>query len=354
MVRKVLIWVGVFCVILLLAYPKIKSNGDKKSKAGPPSGGGAPLQVTALVAGGEELNLDLKAVGTVLANEEVELQSEVAGKITRVNFKEGSKVQRGQLLIKVNDAELQAELRKALSRAKLLKDNEARQRILFEKGGISQAEMEAFSNEAQIMEAEIALLKAKIAKTEIKAPFSGTIGLKNVSEGSFTSPSTTVATVQDLSKIKIEFSISERYAQQIHTGKKISFKVQGLEKEFLGEIYAIDPKIDQATRTLQIKALANNTDGRLFPGAFAEITVYLDKVDSAVMLPSEAVVPDIKGHKVFLYKSGKAEVHPVKIGTRKEKHVQIVEGVVPGDTVITSGILQLKPGVSVKIKEINS
>ncbi|HEX8548230.1 MAG TPA: efflux RND transporter periplasmic adaptor subunit [Cytophagaceae bacterium] len=345
---------AVVIIIGLLAYPKFKKDEKKDTSpkgAASTSKIGPPIKVSVLPIGKDTLDFTINAIGTIQANEEVELRSEIAGKIVRVNFKEGTKVSKGQLLVKLFDEDLQAELRKAYSQLKLVSDNEGRQKTLLEKGGISIAEMENSSNRTDILRADISILKARISKTEIRAPFEGVIGLENVSIGSYISPANVIATMQDLSKVKIVFSLPEKYSQGLMNSGSISFSVQGLNDTFTGQIYAIDPKIDQATRTLQVKATAANFKSKLRPGAFADITLGLDKNLEAIMIPTEAIIPDIRGHKIFLYRSGIAEPSPIKLGVRREKFVQVIDGLSIGDTIITSGIIQLKPGAPVKIKK---
>ncbi|MBX9852422.1 MAG: efflux RND transporter periplasmic adaptor subunit [Cytophagaceae bacterium] len=349
---KVVLWlIIVGGIIVLLALPKIRQSEKKQSS--PQGAANEELPVNILIARSAPLEMELKASGTILANEEVELKTEASGKVTGVYFKEGSVIPKGKLLVKINDSELQAQYQRAEHRIQLSQENERRSKILLEKGGISQAEYDAVINELNILKSERALISAQIAKTEITAPFSGTIGLKNISEGSYVSPSVTVATLQDISKIKIEFSIPEKYVARVRAGNKIVFDVEGIGKNFSGEIYAIDPKIDPLTRTVQIRAIAVNPRSNIFPGAFASITLVFDKIPDAILVPSEVVIPDMKGYKIYLYKSGKAEMAKVELGIRKEKEVQIVQGLASGDTIITTGILQLKPGKRVKIKTGN-
>lgn len=352
--KKVIGYSILVAVILLIIYPKLKE--DKKEGKGAATNGAKtpppPLPINVLIIEKSSLDFNIRCVGTIQANEEVMLRSEATGKIVKINFKEGSKVSKGQLLIKINDADLQAEYKKAKLKLKLFGDTEKRQKTLLDKGGISLAEMEIAANESSISDADIELLQARINKTEVRAPFSGIIGLENLSEGAFITPTETLAMLQDIGKVKLEFSIPEKYAGQVHIGNIIKFRVPGVEKEFEGSIYAISPRIEEATRTIQIKAVAANNSMQLLPGAFADISLSFDKNTSAIMVPTEAVIPDIKGHKVYLYKNGLAEVTPIKLGIRKEKYVQVVDGIGVGDTLITTGILQLKPSAPVKIKKI--
>jgi len=289
-------------------------------------------------------------VGTILSNEEVEIRSEVSGKIEEILFREGAYIRKGDQLLLINDAELKAQLMRAEASQLLAEQQKERQRQLFEKNLTSQ---EAFDNAAaslDMVRAEVQLIAAQHEKTRIKAPFNGRIGLRNVSEGSYLTPTTLITTLQDYSSVKIDFSVPEKYAGSIRRGDKITFGVQGTARVFRGTIYAVQPKIDQGTRTLRVRAKAPNSDGALVPGSLATIDVSL-KEQEALMIPSYAIVPELKGHMVFLYKNGTASSRQVKIGSRTDESVEVVDGLRAGDTLITSGILQLRPGMPVQLAQ---
>ncbi|MEJ2504672.1 MAG: efflux RND transporter periplasmic adaptor subunit, partial [Ignavibacteriaceae bacterium] len=255
----------------------------------------------------------------------------------------------GDLLVKINDADLQAQLQSAKSRLELQKDTEYRQKQLLEKEAISQEDYDMTANQLQVNQAEVELIKAQIDKTEIRAPFSGIVGLKNVSEGSFVNNSTIIASLQNINPIKIDFSIPERHSSMVEVGDEINFTISGNNKKYIGKVYAIEPKIDPVTRTLQIRALCSNTGREILPGSFASVELVLKKIENAILVPSEALIPDIQGQKVFVYRNGIATPQQVETGIRTDKTVQLTSGVSEGDTIITSGMLQLRPGAPVKI-----
>lgn len=291
--------------------------------------------------------------GTVIANEEVELRAEAAGRVTAIYFREGGRVHKGDLLVKLNDADLQAQLAKALSRKTLAASNESRQRALLEKQLLSQEVYDAALSELKSVDADIQLLQAQIAKTEIRAPFDGVIGLKYVSDGSYISSTTRVGTLQNLSKVKIDFSIPEKYLGQVETGANVVFTVSGTDRQSTGRIYAIEPKIDLATRTIQLRALCDNPGEAILPGAFASIEVVLKRIDRTLLIPSEALIPELKSTKVFLYRSGKAVSQQVEPGLRTETSIQILKGLSENDTLLTTGILQLRDGAPVAISQFD-
>ena len=347
--KTILIAAGAVVILILLIIPKLKSSDDKTNSPGLRSSG--PLPVKAHITKYEVLDNKVLTTGTVLANEEVELKSEVSGKITKILFREGSSVNAGDLLVKINDSELQAQLQSAKSRLELQKETEYRQKQLLEKEAISQEDYDMTANQLKVNQAEVELIKAQIDKTQIRAPFSGIIGLKNVSEGSYVTNSTIIASLQNINPIKIDFSIPERYSSMVEVGDEINFSISGNNKNYVGKVYAIEPKIDPVTRTLKIRAMCSNTGREILPGSFANVVLVLKKIENAILIPSEALIPDIQGQKVFIYRNGSAVPQQVETGIRTDLNVQLTSGVSEGDTIITSGMLQIRPGAPVTISE---
>lgn len=291
--------------------------------------------------------------GTILANEEVDLLSEVSGKIVQILFKERSFVHKGDLLIKIYDSDLKAQLRKAESKVKLSEQKEYRQKQLRDGNLISQEEYDNTVSELNINKADYDLIKAQIEKTEIRAPFNGVVGLRSVSEGSYVNSSTIMATLQNLNSLKVDFSIPVRYSSFVKPGVELEFKVSGSSTVFKAKVYALEPKIDPSTRTLKIRATCSSQYKELIPGAFANVELKLKEVKDAVMIPTVSIVPELKGQKVYLYKSGVVFPQNVELGVREETRVQIISGLSKGDTVITSGILQIRPKSKFKISQFN-
>jgi len=196
------------------------------------------------------------------------------------------------------------------------------------------------------------LINAQINKTEIRAPFSGIIGLKFVSVGSYISPDTRIASLQEIDPIKIDFSVPERYISRVSVGDQINFTVQGVDSTFTGEVYAIEPRINTETRTLQIRAISGNSGQLLFPGAFANITLILEEIDNALMIPSISIIPGLNTQKVFVVEDGVVAEKFIRSGIRNSEKVQVVEGLQRGDTVLTTGLLQVRPGMQVNLTEV--
>ncbi len=313
---------------------------------------GAANLVSVYVIKPQKLENSIYASGTIIANEEVELKPEMAGKIIALPLKEGVAVTKGELLVKINDADLQAQLKKIQSQYELATTQLKRQQELLKINGISQADFDIAQNATNSIKADVDVILAQIAKTEIRAPFNGFVGLKNVSEGSFVTAGLTIATVLELDPVKINFSISERYAHFIQKGIKVIFSIEGIKENTEGEVYAVEPKIDMNTRTIQVRAICPNKKGAIFPGAFAKIQVLLKDNSDAIMIPTESVIPELRGKKVYVVKNGKAQSVMIETGVRTSIAVQVLSGLSIGDTLITSGIMQLKPDALVKISQL--
>lgn len=328
--------------------------GNKKDTAGKDKNAPKPpITVQGIILAPDTVSETLNLTGNLMANEETEIRSEVSGRLVRINFNEGSYVNRGQLLIKIDDAELQAELKKIRVRQKLARADEARKKKLLAIKAVSKEEYEISTQNIESLIAEEQALYARIARTEIYAPFAGKIGLRKKSQGAYVTPSDLIATLQNLNPMKLEFQVAERHASLLKEGMNVSFELEGQNKTVSGTLYAIEPKIDPETRTLKVRAQIPNPDGKLIPGAFAKVIFPLQRFDNALLAPIEAVIPELAGQKVFLYKNGKAVATKVKTGIRTTNRIQLTEGVKSGDTLMVTGILQLKDGAPAKVKLTN-
>lgn len=310
------------------------------------------LPVKALVVRPADLDNRIFTSGTVLPDESVELSSEASGKITAIYFKEGERVRKGDLLLTINDADLQAHLQRFKYQETLLVEREFRQRMLLEKEAVSQEVYDRALADLNTNLAEMLMIEAQIAKTQVKAPFDGIIGLRMVSEGSYISPGTRIASLVKMKPVKIEFSIPERYVSEVKPGNPISFYFGNASKRYEAKVYAIEPIIDHATRTLRLRAMYSNHGLEVIPGSFATVELVLNTFHEAVTIPTEALVPMLGTQLVYLYKSGIAEPMEVETGIRTSDLIQITSGLNPGDTIIATGILQLRKGMPVTLNEI--
>ncbi|MCO6472594.1 MAG: efflux RND transporter periplasmic adaptor subunit [Melioribacteraceae bacterium] len=345
--KKLLFWLIPILLIAVLAIPKI--SGEDSSNESQSTNSNS-VEVEAMIISSGELNETFYVNASILGDEEIELRPEAAGKVVSINFNEGSKVNKGDLLVKINDSDLQAQLLRAESQKKLAEEKEYRAQELLEQELISQEDYDVINTELNSRNAEIELLKAQIEKTEIIAPFDGIIGLRSVSEGAIINSSVVVAQLIKTDPVKIDFSLPVKHASKVQAGDRIKLTVPNSDKEFTAAVYAVDPKIDPASRTLKVRAKAKNPNGELIPGSYAEIEFALGKNNEAIVIPSQAIVPDIGGELVYIYKNGKAFPFPVEIGLRTNNTVEILNGVSVGDTLITSAIIQMRPGLDVKIR----
>ena len=350
--KRLIIWISVVAVLTILFIPKLNltsEDADNNSKVNPIS---RQIPVDVWIVKPKPLQNKIFSNGTLISNEEVELRSEISGKVTNIMFNEGKRVKKGEVLVKINDSELQATLKKNKSRELLARDREYRYKQLLEKNLTSQQEYDLQLSELNSVLADVELTEAQIAKTEIIAPFHGVVGLRSVSVGSYISPLTPIASIQSINPMKVDFSVPQKYFGMVKEGKTIYVKLSATGKTYNGRIYAVEPKIDQNTRTVQARALIPNDKSELTPGAYVEIDIVLENLDQSILIPTEALVPDFEGEKVFIYKNGKAVPQLVSPGIRTEKEIQITSGLGIGDSLIVSGIIQLKPNGTVRINKV--
>jgi membrane fusion protein (multidrug efflux system) len=316
-------------------------------------GRGAPLNVAVKIIEPENL---VDAIPGLTANlipdEEVDLTFETSGKITQIYFQEGSAVRKGDLLAQVNDKPLQAELSKLEAQIPLAEDRVFRQKALLEKDAVSKEAYEQVTTELEKLHADIDLAKARIAQTELRAPFDGVIGLRLVSEGSYASPTTVVASLTKIVPLKIEFSVNERYANLIRQGTHLSFRVPPDLTTYTAQVYAVESRVDLKTRTLKARALYPNANGRLIAGRTATIIIKANEIVNALTIPNEAIIAEMGRDIAYLYSNGQARQIEVVKGIRTESHVQALAGLHAGDTLIVTGVMQLRDGLPVKIDNV--
>ena len=308
------------------------------------------MTVNGIVLKSQTFDNTLSLSGSIEANEQVDIRSEVSGIVEGIYFKEGSNVSKGQLLFKVNDLELRAQLAQARTKQGLASENERRAKLLLQKEAISQEEYDIARADYKLAQAQIQLIQAQIAKTSVRAPFSGKIGLRSISPGTYITPAILVAKLVNSGKLKITFSVPEKYANQIKLNSNLSFTVTGSTQSYSAKVYAIEPEVQIATRTLQVRALAENKDGKLLPGTFANVELPLDIIKDAIVIPTEAIIPVQDGKKVFISNMGKAKEVMVETTTRTDASILVLSGLKVGDTLITSGVMSLKEDTPVKVK----
>lgn len=343
-------WLVLFvCIAALLAlkhffFPAPETDAPG---SGPPQKPPAPVRVK--VARFDTLSDDIFVNGTLSGFESINIQPEVQGKVISIHFEEGERVSRGKVLLKLNDAELRANLMKFKAQAAIAKEKVQRLEKLTEIKGVSKEEYESALNLLRSLEADQAYTEALIQKTEITAPFDGQMGLRYVSPGSMVTTSTLIASLEQTNLLKLDMSVPEKYANLLSAGSVLKFRVEQSEEIFQAVVYAADPRIDPATRSLKLRAKCDNPRGILRPGSFARVELKLRQKPNVIMLPSEAIVPDMKGAKVFIVKNGESQPVQVVTGIRTAREVEILSGISAGDSVIVSGVMQLKPAQKVKV-----
>jgi membrane fusion protein (multidrug efflux system) len=352
-IKRVIIYLLLLAVLLVIvAYRAGWFSDESAEPVRKARNNNEALPVSGFIVTPGGLTDRIVATGTVMANEAVLLSAEVSGRITSINFVEGSLVTKGTVLATINDAELVAQLEKNAYNQKLAEERERRQRHLLEKEAVSQEEYDRVLTDLNTVKAEASLIKAQLQKAKIVAPFTGTIGLRQVSEGAFVTPGQRIATLTQLQPVKIEFSVPERFAGSIRKDSKVNFSLEGDSTRFVANVYAIEPSVDPETRSVTIRAIYPNKNMELRPGNFTRIEFELQHFENALQVPAQALIPELGGNKVYIYKGGKAEEVKVGVGIRTSSMVQITQGLIQGDTVITSGILQLRSGLPVIINNV--
>jgi len=346
-------------LVLVLAgiifYPKVKplitSGKDAGIDASLRAGRGGPqkLYASGYVLVPTQMDELIYSTGSLLPDEEVDLSFETSGKVVGIYFDEGRSVKKGELLAKINDKPLQAQLLKLEAQHKLTQEREFRQRQLLDRDAISRESYDQVATELQSIEADIMLNEARIAETELRAPFDGVVGLRMISEGAIATTQTKIVRLVKTRPLKIEFSIPERYAGEVAPGFPIIFNIDGFQHSFDANVYAIDPKVDINTRTISVRALYPNTNEELKPGRFASVQARLSQIQNTVSIPTEALIPEMEGEKVFILRNGKALEKKVTTGLRTESLIQIRTGLNFGDTLLTTAILQLRNDLPVQL-----
>ena len=351
-------YIAIAAIVCFLVYNKLwgsKAKEAKEATAGVGKDGKKkkpPVNVKVWIVKDTTVVNNIDVTGSIDANERVSLISQTAGNITGIYFTEGAYVKKGQLLVKVYNQDLQASLQQNAYQITLANQIEYRNKILLQKEAISKEEYETSATSLSSLKAQAEMIKAQIARTEIHAPFSGTIGLRNVSPGGYLSPSTAIATLVNIDPAKLTFNVPERYLSLIKSGSKINFFVASSAKPYKAEVYAIEPSIDPNSRTITVRARAANSNNELKAGSFAKINLTLDQIPNTIMVPTECVIPDLKSSKVFLVKNGVATPKFVETDLCTDSKIQITKGLKPGDSLIVSGIIQLRPKLAVKITKV--
>lgn len=343
---------NLFFVLIIAIFSTHCGNKNKKTEAQLKQANSVkapPMQVETYIIQSQKLNAVIDIPGSLMANETTDINSEISGRLVQLNIPEGRFVSKGTLLAKIYDGDLQAQLKKSEVQLEIAKTNEERSAQLLKIQGISQSDYDASQLNVNNIKADIEITKANITKTVIRAPFNGKLGLKNISPGAFITPATVITNISQVDRLKLQFSIPEKYGSEIKNGQTVSFTVNGSAKVFQASVIATETSIGEETRSLTIRALVKNNNPVLIPGSFASVKLILNSNPNAIMIPNTSIVPQGRIKQVFLYKSNKAFPTNITTGIRDSANVEVLTGLKPGDTLITSALLYLRPGVDVKM-----
>lgn len=311
------------------------------------------LTVEGYLVRAQSFQNDLSASGTLLPNEEIEIHPEISGRVTAIQFKEGTSVKKGQTLVQLYDADIIAQIQKLKAQKTLQENMLKRQADLLKIGGISQQDYETTQTGIASINADIAIQEAALRKTKIVAPFDGKIGIRNISVGAIVSPTTIVASLQQLHQLKMDFTVPDQYKDVLKINKNISLKVDNMNGTTSGKIMAVEPSADINTRSIKVRAIVPNTNGTLTAGAFAHVSIPEESAPDALLIPSQCIIPTTRDKKVALVNNGKAQLVTVTLGARTADKVQVIDGLKAGDTVITTGLMQVKTGIDVKFSKVS-
>ena len=293
---------------------------------------------------------EMRAVGTLAANESVTISAEIAGRISRIGFIEGEKVKAGDVLLELDDTVLKAELDKVRSDLSLARANRERASTLASQGAGTQRARDETEAAFLAQQANLALAEARLQKSTLTAPFSGVVGLRNVSVGAYIIPGQRIVDLADVNTLKVDFRIPEINATQVRVGNTILVTADAIPgATFEGNIYAIDPIVDVNGRAMRLRAQVPNPQGRLLPGFFARVRIVIDQRPNALLIPESAIMP-LDG-KILVYRvvDGRAVQAEVELGQRLPGQVEIRKGLSASDTVVTSGHQRLREGSAVQV-----
>jgi membrane fusion protein, multidrug efflux system len=340
-----------FFGILLLSIFSCKEEPKTEMGPGGPGGkpgGGVPV-FSGIIAEAFPINRNIEAPGTILANETTDMQPEISGRVVSINFKEGTYVKAGTLLVKLFDGDLQAQLKKLAVQLTIAEATEKRQKELLAINGTSQQDFDNASLNVNNIKADMDLLKVRIAQTEVRAPFNGKLGLRNISLGAYVNPTTIITNISQMNVIKVEFSVPEKYAHEMLPNKVLTLRTANQDKDYYATVVASQNLISAETRNLLVKAIVKNPDQKITPGTFVQVSVGLGYNANAIMIPTQAVIPSTRTKKVIILREGKAAFQDVKTDFRDASRIEVTEGVILGDTIITSGLLSIKEGMACKV-----
>lgn len=338
-------------IICILLFVGAACGGKKEDKG--KAGRQRPVpKVDVYIVRNEAFAETIEVPGSVVANEVTEIHPEVSGRVVSLSAREGQYVGKGAVLARLYDGDLQAQLKKYQAQLSIANNNENRASQLLKIEGISKQDYDATLLNVRNIQADIAIIRTEIGKTIVRAPFSGKMGLKEISPGAYVTPATVIATINQTSTLKIDFSVPEKYTGKISNGQIVTFTVEGSDKEYSARVSATESNIAIANRSLTVRAVVNSGTAGLLPGSFAKVKISFSPNANAIFIPSQSLVPTIKGKQVILYSGGQALFNDVQTGVRDSARVEITRGLKSGDTILVTGIMSTKPNDKINISQV--
>jgi membrane fusion protein (multidrug efflux system) len=339
--------------VLLFVFILYSCGGKKKEQAAAAAPKQQPpMKVDVYVTKAEPFAENIEVPGSIVANEVVEIHPEVSGRIVNLNVAEGKFVGKGAVLAKLYDGDLRAQLNKLNIQLALAQKTEERQAQLLKIQGISQQDYDISLLNVNSLRADIGIIQTSISKTVVRAPFSGKVGLKEISPGAYVTPATVIATINQVDQLKLDFSVPEKYTDRIKPGQTVTFRLENDNDRMTAKVSALESNITENTRSLSVRALITQKDPSLIPGAFARVQLDFDPDPNAILIPTQAVLPQARGKKVILFNGGKALFTDVTTGIRDSARVQITSGLKAGDTIVVTGLLSVRPEAKIQLGKI--
>jgi len=329
---------------------KKKKESAQQNQSGPAKA--PPMRVDGYIVRPQSFQSIIEVPGNIVANEVAEIHPEVSGRIVQLNVGEGKYVGKGTVLAKLYDGDLQAQLNKVKIQLALAQKTEERQAQLLSIQGISQQDYDISLLQVNSLKADIGILETTISKTVVRAPFSGKLGLKNISPGAYVSPASVIAVINQTEQLKLDFTVPEKYIDQIKIGQLVTFTFEGFKNQMGAKVIATESNVTENTRSLTVRALVMGKDKGLLPGSFAKVKLSFDPDPNALLVPSQAVLPQARGKKIILYKNGTAVFVEITTGIRDSARVQVTDGLKQGDTVVLTGLLSIRPEGKIQIGKI--
>ncbi len=336
--------------LLIIVLIMITGCGSKKSelKTSKPN---PPVVVDVIIAEPGRVSNIIEANGSVVANEYLELRPEVSGRLSYLQVAEGALVQKGTIIARINDADLRAQLNKIRVQLDLAQTTVGRYKQLLDVSGINQSDYDIALNQVNGYKADIQYTQSLIDKTIIRAPFTGVAGLRQVSPGAYVSPSTIIATLQQLSQVKIDFTLPEAYGNIIKAGSTIEVALDGSDdKREIATIIATEPGANTNTRNIKVRAVLK--DKKVNPGAFVKVYIDEGKNRTSILVPTNAIIPDDKNNQLIIVKNGIANFVDVQTGNRLENNIEIISGISEGDSIVVTGVLFARPKSKLTVRSV--